>query len=71
MRGTIVVMTTRTLGSTGPVTHELGLGLMGMSGMYGQADERGRDGGCRISGHGGRMDRVRPVVDEGKGEWFP
>ena len=38
MRGTIVVMTTRTLGSTGPVTHELGLGLMGMSGMYGPAD---------------------------------
>ncbi len=31
-------MITRNLGSTGPVTHELGLGLMGMSGMYGPAD---------------------------------
>ena len=31
-------MTTRNLGSTGPATAPLGLGLMGMSGMYGPAD---------------------------------
>ncbi|KPI05543.1 Pyridoxine 4-dehydrogenase [Actinobacteria bacterium OK074] len=29
---------TRTLGRTGPQTHTLGLGCMGMSGMYGEAD---------------------------------
>ena len=32
-------MNTRTLGSTGITTGALGLGLMGMSGMYGPADE--------------------------------
>jgi aryl-alcohol dehydrogenase-like predicted oxidoreductase len=32
-------MNTRKLGSTGPTTGALGLGLMGMSGMYGPADE--------------------------------
>ncbi len=31
-------MTTRTLGTTGPATAPIGLGLMGMSGMYGPAD---------------------------------
>ena len=31
-------MTTRNLGSTGPATAPIGLGLMGMSGMYGPAD---------------------------------
>ena len=32
-------MRTRTLGRTGPATSALGLGLMGMSDMYGPADE--------------------------------
>jgi aryl-alcohol dehydrogenase-like predicted oxidoreductase len=31
-------MTTRTLGTNGPATAPIGLGLMGMSGMYGPAD---------------------------------
>ena len=31
-------MTTRNLGTTGPATAPIGLGLMGMSGMYGPAD---------------------------------
>lgn len=33
-------MNTRTLGATGPVVSELGLGLMGMSDLYGPADEK-------------------------------
>lgn len=33
-------MNTRTLGVTGPVVSELGLGLMGMSDLYGPADEK-------------------------------
>ena len=32
-------MDTRTLGSTGPRTSVIGLGCMGMSGLYGPADE--------------------------------
>jgi aryl-alcohol dehydrogenase-like predicted oxidoreductase len=32
------MITTRTLGATGPETSEIGLGAMGMSGMYGPAD---------------------------------
>ena len=31
--------TTRTLGSTGPTTAPIGLGLMGMSDLYGPADD--------------------------------
>ena len=33
-------METTTLGRDGPVVSRVGLGLMGMSGIYGQADDQ-------------------------------
>ena len=53
-------MQTTTLGRGGPVVSRAGLGLMGMSGIYGATDDREEE---RDAGHAARIARGarRPV----------